>query len=309
VPRQEYLRCAELRKQVCSIFQDVEISEANAAALPAADADDETQEACVPQVFVDNAIALNEAADFHPCIEGPAALRDPGIKAPDSQHICADLEEEPEPGGDAGDRVASEHAVHAGMQMEDLFAENVIGLDEAHHDDPVRQFAVLQRKLELVKQEGEKLFRAQDRAAQQGHSGLAAPEIAGQEQMTLEACLDLRDVAKRMNEKYQAEITAAYTQVFDEKGNENCRRALHVNAGSLLNSFDATSWISCLPEFFYGDQLLTLNDQQDFRPKTCFIVYPIGKSWSMLCPAMLQSSPAESTERDPLRGSTHPCTR
>ena len=59
---------------------------------------------------------------------------------------------EAEAGEDEGHSECEHSAAAAehGKMLEENMAENLIGLEEAHVDDPGARFAVLQRKLELL---------------------------------------------------------------------------------------------------------------------------------------------------------------
>ena len=76
-----------------------------------------------------------------------STLKKPFLMEP-VDFFLGDAEEE-----DAGAACHGEHdsaTDERGEATEQIMAENLIGLDEAHIDDPGARFAVLQRKLELL---------------------------------------------------------------------------------------------------------------------------------------------------------------
>ena len=150
VPREQYLRCARIRAEVCEPFCDVKVSPERAAEL--------LPEQGVPDAFVQAALEVQEAECFHPTMTGPASMRIPD--APEEDRLQAEPEEGDANGDEGGpachgdqDAVAEEHGELSGQIM----AENLIGLDEAHVDDPGARFAVLQRKLQLLQKEARTL--------------------------------------------------------------------------------------------------------------------------------------------------------
>ena len=78
-------------------------------------------------------------------------------------------------------------------------AENLIGLEEAHVDDPGARFAVLQRKLEMLQKEAKRL---EQRERQRESATRTAAElqagIEGQREHCKQVALDIRDMAKKM---------------------------------------------------------------------------------------------------------------
>ncbi len=88
VSRSLYLRCARIRQQVCYAFADAHISESAAEELLPEDG--------VPEIFVQEAVHMEEAKFFEPSMDGPAKLRDPGSKEQDAG--SAEEEEDEEEG-------------------------------------------------------------------------------------------------------------------------------------------------------------------------------------------------------------------
>ena len=99
--------------------------------------------------------------------------------------------------------VAEEH----GEMLEQNTAENLIGLEEAHVDDPGARLAVLQRKLEMLQKETKKL---EDKERRRDAAGQAAVELQAGVEKQQERCkqvaLDVRDLAKKMGARYELEL-------------------------------------------------------------------------------------------------------
>ena len=79
VPREQYLRCARLRAEVCEAFADVTVSEKVAQeSLP---------EQGVPEAFVEGALEAREAEHFKPTMLGPATMRNPDAAAEEEVEV------------------------------------------------------------------------------------------------------------------------------------------------------------------------------------------------------------------------------
>ena len=70
VPREQYVRCARLRTEVCKAFADVNVSEKAAQ--------ESLLEQGGPEAFVEGGLEVREAEHFTPTMLGPAAVRNPG---------------------------------------------------------------------------------------------------------------------------------------------------------------------------------------------------------------------------------------
>ena len=149
VPRAEYLRCARLRAQVCDAFADITVSEeAVLENLP---------DQGVPDAFVEAALEMQEAEHLIPNFSGPASMRNPD--AADQREVQAQAEV-----GEAcahDDDALEEHD----DTCDQVMAESLIGLGEAHVDDPGARFAVLQHKFEIHREETEKLYKKEKQAS------------------------------------------------------------------------------------------------------------------------------------------------
>ena len=179
VSRSLYLRCAHIRQQVCYAFADVHISESAAEELLPEDG--------VPEIFVQEAVHMEEARFFEPSMDGPAKLRDPGSKEQDAGSAEEEEDEEAEGkqnhegAAGSGDEQApaasteegaagsgDEHAPAASTEAGDSgppVAEELIGLDEADLDDPLSKVLVLQSRLKALQKAGDNLVKRQLRHA------------------------------------------------------------------------------------------------------------------------------------------------
>ena len=54
---------------------------------------------------------------------------------------------------------SEEHRLKKFLQEVENMSENLIGLDEAHTDDPLRQVLVLQKQMQLLQEGGQNLMR------------------------------------------------------------------------------------------------------------------------------------------------------
>ena len=102
--------------------------------------------------------------------------------------------------------VAEEHS----EMLEQNVAENLIGLEEAHVDDPGARFAVLQRKLEMLQKETKKL---EEKELRREAAGQAAVElqagVEGQREHCKQVALDARELEKKSGARYELELELA----------------------------------------------------------------------------------------------------
>ena len=247
VPREQYLRCARLRTEVCEVFADAIVSEE--AAL------ENLPEQGVPEAFVEGALEVQEAEHFKPSMRGPATIGIPDAAAGGEVEARSETDEvntddHADHCDDRHGAVAQEHS----ERVDQGSAENLIGLEEAHVDDPGARFSVLQRKLEMMQKETKKL---EQRERQRESTTQTAAElqvgIEGQREHCKQIALDIRDLAKKMGTKYELEleraVSAAETPDENTSGGGASQRAaprrvmgLKVQAGAALSSFDARCW-------------------------------------------------------------------
>ena len=188
VSREKYLRCARLRQSVCYAFADVLVSEENArVALP---------EDGVPEIFLQEAVEMAEAEKIKPSMDGPAKLREPGCKAMEEVDAEDDKDEE---GSEEENEDDAEKISPACIQPEEEIAECILGLDEGSVDDPMSQLVFLQKRLQLLKDEGDKLAKKQQRAQQKEELPAADHvAIAASTEQSRQHFLSLRELTSAM---------------------------------------------------------------------------------------------------------------
>jgi len=274
ISRSLYLECAHLRRRVCYAFADVCIGDA--AHLP---------DSGVPTEIVEEAIHLPEAKYFEATFESVAKIGDPSAKLLDDA-ACAGAECED-----------IEHQGHDEEAAEDdnLDDENLLGMDEAHKEDPLGQFLLMQKRLEVLKQEGDRVLQMQRKYH---HSSANDDGVAVALQAGLEQCkqhfVEMKDVCRKIRpeqlhvrdpknnrEKYRHKLDAAMdfwlnahqlhsgapgsssdavplapSPASDVHGDVLQQGAgLNIKAGAPLDMFDPFSWVYSFVEFFYGDCL------------------------------------------------------
>ena len=145
VSRERYLQCARLRQEVCYAYADVQVDEVAAAhTLP---------EDGVPDVIVEEAHHMSEAQFFKPNLDGPASQRVPEAREPEFVEADKDTQGDEEEGSgeqDAPQEDDEEQTMKTFLQEVESMSENLIGLDEAHTHDPLRQILSLQKQLQLL---------------------------------------------------------------------------------------------------------------------------------------------------------------
>jgi hypothetical protein len=240
VSRSLYLECAMLRQKVCYAFADVHISEKAAEEL--------LPENGVPEIFVREAVHMQEAKFFEPAMDGPAKMRDPTAKEQDPGSAEEEEEEktcdekEHDAFGSATSAVPAEDAL-----PESVVAEQLIGLDEANLDDPLSQVIILQSRLKALQEEGDKLVQRQSRRAanpDQNFEDVVAIN-AGSEQCR-QHFVEVQSVIKKMTRNQTDPMTAIDKQDTAERlknrifrhdpasiGNENRNRAAVLDAMDL----------------------------------------------------------------------------
>ena len=108
---------------------------------------------------------MSEARFFKPNLDGPASERLPEAKDPEmvdaeDENKESGSEDENSDGEQKGPPEESEeHRLKKFLQEVENMSENLIGLDEAHTDDPLRQVLVLQKQMQLLQEESQNLMR------------------------------------------------------------------------------------------------------------------------------------------------------
>ena len=207
VSREQYLQCARLRQTVCYAYADVKVDEEMATIL--------LPENGVPEVFVQEACHMSEARFFKPNLDGPASERLPEAKDPE----MVDAEDENKKTDSGEENSDGEHQKVVEESEEDRMkrflsevenmSENLIGLDEAHTDDPLRQVLVLQKQIQLLQEEGYHLMRRQAKIHSET-SDECKESLHVAVQGNLEQCkqhfLSIRQMAKDNLQKWHTEL-------------------------------------------------------------------------------------------------------
>ena len=160
VSRSKFLRCAQIRKELCYAFADVKISEENAASLLPEDG--------VPDVILREAVHMQEAAYFEPRMDGPANLRDPCAKDPEVLSVAVDAGAEETELADDEEASAVRMEEDARVSEGTVVSETLLGLDESHGDDPLGSLIVLQSRLRALQAEGDSLAERRSRLRAKG---------------------------------------------------------------------------------------------------------------------------------------------
>ena len=140
--RLEYLECAQIRKQRCSLFADKPINIAEAGQrLPVTG---------VPHGIEHGAMQMESVQYFSPTLSGPATHENP-LRAPEDPEEADDAEQAAEHGLYEEENANGEfgRAPDALIADENANAEFLIGLDGTPDDDAMGKLAAVQAKLQL----------------------------------------------------------------------------------------------------------------------------------------------------------------
>ena len=134
---------------------------------------------------------MREADFFQPKMDASAAHRDPGAAEP---NIVDAQEETSGSDNDEGHDALKKEK----LQNPETFQETVLGLDESHGNDPLRQFMTLQKRMQIVQEEGDKLMRRQSRYHHHEKSDELNTSIQAGSEQCKQYLLEVRDIAKKM---------------------------------------------------------------------------------------------------------------
>jgi hypothetical protein len=116
------------------------------------------------------------------------------------------------------------------------FNENLLGLDESHGNDPLRQSLTLQKRMQVLQEEGDKLVRRQSRyhadrqegqeKMQQQQSDALNVAIQGGAEQCRQYLLDVKDLAKEMikDETHNDVDTAGFMAKISKADPEDANR-------------------------------------------------------------------------------------
>ena len=215
---------------------------------------------------------MREADFFQPKMDASAAHRDPGAGEP---NIVDAQEETSGSDNDEGNDALKKEK----LQNPETFQETVLGLDESHGNDPLRQFMTLQKRMQIVQEEGDKLMRRQSRYHHHEKSDELNTSIQAGSEQCKQYLLEVRDIAKQMiandesNDMHTAsflkKIGAANESADDiilaraaepsallgagEPENTNIEKGLNIRAGKPMSMLSHAAWVLSFVEFSYGD--------------------------------------------------------
>ena len=126
-------------------------------------------------------------------MDGPAKLKEPGAKEPDAvdgerEDLVGELQDDHQPTLDDEES----------RKLPSCMEEQLLGRDEASAEDPLSQVQVMQRQLQPLQEEGNRLVKRQHRARQE--SGNVEEQVAinaGREQFH-QHFLDLQEISRIM---------------------------------------------------------------------------------------------------------------
>lgn len=251
VPREQYMRCARIRKERNPAFAEAVLDEERAANV--------LQENGVPEAIIKAAVPVETTHEFAPNLAGPATMREPDSKAPEEEF-----------GVDEGSSDEEHNHAAEPMQKAGEPGEVLIGvLNDQTDDNLTGRFVVFQEKLKMATEHAEKLERLERRREKEKQ---IAPEKAAELGMNIgaeraaqrEVFVDLKNLAKQMSSQqgngrreddYDARIEAALNaaQAVQNPSGSTEATKLIIKSGEPLDMMKAAAWSMSFVEFFYGD--------------------------------------------------------
>ena len=222
----EYIECIKLRQQINPVYKEVEMSaEQVKSQWPCAE---------VPKALILGAQGLDTLNTFKPTLDGPASLKAATCQLPSTNNAEDIIEEEQEadPCAQHGCHCpsASTEPTTKLAEVLEMPAEVMIGIREDESQDPIDLMVVFQKNLELVQEAGRRIHALEQKriAAQDPQHGIEAAAAVTAEKAKHEAALvDLRRLASKMGEKYQAKLTDAIAAAeWQVEHTQNSSRAL-----------------------------------------------------------------------------------
>ena len=246
VDLEEYIKCAELRKEVCPVFRDVEIDAQRAQAqLP---------KAGVPYSLLEGAAGMDTLHTFTPNMDGPASMKIATCKHDTEQKTEVFIEEDDS--NDTEPAQGAEASLADATAPIDLPAEFLIGVREEDAQDPIDLMIVFQKNIELVHEAAvrmEKLEKRRRESKSDEDAVAAAAELSAEKTKHSEALVDLRRLAMKMGDDYQQKMIDALVSARASKSIALTGKTLHIKSGQPVNIFDPPAWAAAFTEFLYGD--------------------------------------------------------
>ncbi len=244
VNREQYLECAQIRKERCPLFADTRINIDEAGIrLPATG---------LPAGLEQGAVHMESVQYFSPTLAGPATEGTP-FRAQDDPDQEENAESQPEGDdpietGDAESRCP--RLPDSLVAEENANAEFLIGLDGTPDDDAIGKIAAARAKLNMAEAVAKRIQTARVRAQALANDPDAALAAAASE-AALRAdhksvLVDLRTVARGMGEQFAEEVESNITAA------HRCSKPanLRVYTGAPLSLFDPAAWVACHTDFF-----------------------------------------------------------
>ena len=211
----------------------------------------------MPQQFLDCAIQMPEADRYTATRSGPGTIRDPLHDAADADDASDELGEESEKEDCANN--GDEQSVGARAEQHVNHFETPLGVDHTVAPDFVQHIAAFKVQLDLVQQ----ALRDQRANHPNGSDGAAQPADvdmtaataqAAAEEHCYRAVVDLREAAQKLD-KRKFEKKARLLDAVEHS-------ALFVPTNKPLSMFDGATWSKCCSEWWYGDALPNMHEQQ-----------------------------------------------
>ena len=252
---QQYIKCIELRKQVCPIFAQVEVD--------AQQVKTQWPEAGVPQAIILGAQGMDTLHTFTPTLDGPASIRAATCTLPSEGNDREVIDDDDqaaatEHGCTSGDVDRTPADADSQGLPADLPAEFLIGVQENEAQDPVDRMLAVQKLLELVHEKSKALHRFEQRRQQCSSSSVedsadAAAQLAAEKASFAASLVELKSLTSSMGDRYHAQMLEALRSSRMERASNNTGKTLHIKSGRPMNMFHASAWAAAFVEFFYGD--------------------------------------------------------
>ena len=253
IDREEYLECAEIRRQRCPLFA--------AVGLSAEDAQEFLPSEGVAPGTEQGSVQMDGLEHFAPTLSGPASRSEPFRKDAEDDEEGEEVEEveEEEPTEDTGEACStSRDALLIAEEHEN--AEFLIGFDASPDEDAAGKLASMQAKVKMAEDLGRRISLATSRLRQTqereaslaestGESMVAAADLAALQADHKALLVDLGTLARRMGDSFHQEIEQNITAAF----RQSSPATLRIHTGAPLSFYDPASWVACCTEFELGD--------------------------------------------------------
>jgi len=277
VNREQYRIMVRHRQKVCPSFAQVSVDEIAINQLP----DD-----AVPEVLMQSAQAMPEAARIHTTMQGPANRfamthrQEDGNDEKEKTDSDADADASEESGDDAHhaaqpNGVDPHHAAfHNSLPPETLNEnETIIGISEESCPKPLKLFEAWTASMQKLDAEAAKFAQAEmkQRRGGQHSAATAMQQTACTEMVRTSVAVDMIDVARHLSRtsKHRAELQSLVTAQ-SENEEKTPWEALAVPTGKPLSIFDPPALPAAFTEFLFGDCVPFLKRQTPVTAQQIF---------------------------------------